>query len=40
MNWNTIITDMLKIQYPILQGGLAYLAYAELAAAVSNTGGF
>lgn len=40
MNWNTRITDMLKIQYPILQGGLAYLAYAELAAAVSNAGGF
>lgn len=31
---------MLNIQYPILQGGLAYLAYAELAAAVSNAGGF
>ncbi|WP_379127288.1 NAD(P)H-dependent flavin oxidoreductase [Paenibacillus sp. sgz500958] len=40
MIWNTRVTDMLKIQYPILQGGLAYLAYAELAAAVSNAGGF
>ncbi|MRN54949.1 NAD(P)H-dependent flavin oxidoreductase [Paenibacillus monticola] len=40
MNWNTRITELLKIQYPILQGGLAYLAYAELAAAVSNAGGF
>ncbi|MGV2881733.1 NAD(P)H-dependent flavin oxidoreductase [Paenibacillus taichungensis] len=40
MNWNTRITELLEIQYPILQGGLAYLAYAELAAAVSNAGGF
>ncbi|MCL6457070.1 MAG: nitronate monooxygenase [Gorillibacterium sp.] len=40
MNWSTRITEMLKIQYPILQGGVAYLAYAELAAAVSNAGGF
>ncbi|MDQ0195257.1 NAD(P)H-dependent flavin oxidoreductase [Paenibacillus wynnii] len=40
MKWSTRITDMLKIQYPILQGGLAYLAYADLAAAVSNAGGF
>src|SRR5699024_3252366 len=27
------------IDYPIVQGGLAYLAYADLAAAVSNAGG-
>jgi NADH:quinone reductase (non-electrogenic) len=27
------------IDYPIIQGGLAYLAYADLAAAVSNAGG-
>ncbi len=39
MNWKTRITDMLNIQYPIIQGGLAYLAYSELAAAVSNAGG-
>jgi NADH:quinone reductase (non-electrogenic) len=39
MNWNTRVTDLLDIQYPIIQGGLAYLAYAELAAAVSNAGG-
>lgn len=39
MNWQTRITDLLHIQYPIIQGGLAYLAYADLAAAVSNAGG-
>ncbi|MGG0658721.1 NAD(P)H-dependent flavin oxidoreductase [Rummeliibacillus pycnus] len=35
----TRITEILGIKYPIIQGGLAYLAYAELAAAVSNAGG-
>ncbi|CAM3404934.1 NAD(P)H-dependent flavin oxidoreductase [Cytobacillus oceanisediminis] len=39
MKWNTRVTDMLKIQYPIIQGGLAHLAYSDLAAAVSNAGG-
>ncbi|MFD3447993.1 NAD(P)H-dependent flavin oxidoreductase [Microbacteriaceae bacterium 4G12] len=39
MNWETKVTSMLGIQYPIIQGGLAYLAYADLAAAVSNAGG-
>ncbi|BCB03197.1 NAD(P)H-dependent flavin oxidoreductase [Bacillus sp. KH172YL63] len=39
MNWNTRVTELLNIQYPIIQGGLAHLAYAELAAAVSNAGG-
>ncbi|KKI93792.1 2-nitropropane dioxygenase [Bacillus sp. SA1-12] len=39
MNWNTRVTELLGIQYPIIQGGLAYLAYSELAAAVSNAGG-
>lgn len=39
MNWETRITEMLNIEYPIIQGGLAYLAYADLAAAVSNAGG-
>ncbi|RIV16181.1 nitronate monooxygenase, partial [Alicyclobacillaceae bacterium I2511] len=36
---HTRLTDLLKIQYPIIQGGLASLAFAELAAAVSNAGG-
>ncbi|MCM3638009.1 nitronate monooxygenase family protein [Sporosarcina luteola] len=39
MEWNTRVTDLLGIKYPIIQGGLAYLAYAELAAAVSEAGG-
>ncbi|MGN1385744.1 MAG: NAD(P)H-dependent flavin oxidoreductase [Bacillus sp. (in: firmicutes)] len=39
MNWETRITQLLGIRYPIIQGGLAYLAYSELAAAVSNAGG-
>ncbi|MBT2687868.1 nitronate monooxygenase [Bacillus sp. ISL-47] len=39
MNWNTRVTEMLNIQYPIIQGGLAHLAYSDLAAAVSNAGG-
>lgn len=39
LKWNTRVTDLLGIQYPIVQGGLAHLAYAELAAAVSNAGG-
>lgn len=39
MEWKTRVTELLRIRYPIIQGGLAYLAYAELAAAVSNAGG-
>lgn len=39
MNWKTRVTELLGIRYPIIQGGLAYLAYADLAAAVSNAGG-
>ena len=39
MNWNTRVTEILGIRYPIIQGGLAYLAYSDLAAAVSNAGG-
>jgi NAD(P)H-dependent flavin oxidoreductase YrpB (nitropropane dioxygenase family) len=39
MNWKTRVTELLGIEYPIIQGGLAYLAYADLAAAVSNAGG-
>lgn len=37
--FKTDILDMLKIEYPILQGGMAWVATAELAAAVSNAGG-
>ena len=39
MDFKTRVTELLGIRYPIIQGGLAYLAYAELAAAVSNAGG-
>lgn len=39
MEFKTRVTELLGIRYPIIQGGLAYLAYAELAAAVSNAGG-
>ena len=39
MNWRTRVTELLGIQYPIIQGGLAHLAYSDLAAAVSNAGG-
>lgn len=39
MNWENRITDLLEIKFPIVQGGLAHLAYSELAAAVSNAGG-
>nr|WP_285873888.1 nitronate monooxygenase family protein [Halalkalibacter oceani] len=37
--WKTRVTDLLGITYPIIQGGLAYLAYSNLAAAVSRAGG-
>ncbi len=33
------ICDLLNIQYPVIQGGMAWVATAELAAAVSNGGG-
>lgn len=36
---NTRFTDLVGIRYPIVQGGLAHLSFAELAAAVSNAGG-
>ena len=39
MKFETRVTELLNIKYPIIQGGLAYLAYSELAAAVSNAGG-
>ncbi len=39
LDWTTPITELLRIRYPIIQGGLAYLAYSELAVAVSNAGG-
>lgn len=35
----TRLTSLLEIEYPIIQGGMAWTATAELAAAVSNAGG-
>ena len=35
----TRITELLVIEHPIIQGGMHYVGYAELAAAVSNAGG-
>ncbi len=35
----TEITELLGIQYPILQGGMAWIAESNLASAVSNAGG-
>ena len=35
----TRITEMLNIQYPIIQGGMVHIAEPPLAAAVSNAGG-
>lgn len=35
----TRLTDLLGIRFPVIQGGLAYLATAELCAAVSEAGG-
>ncbi|MCW6661978.1 enoyl-[acyl-carrier-protein] reductase FabK [Aerococcaceae bacterium NML201209] len=35
----TTITELLKIEYPIFQGAMAWVADADLASAVSNAGG-
>ncbi len=35
----TIITEMFNIEHPIIQGGMHYVGFAEMAAAVSNAGG-
>ena len=39
MTIRTPLCDMLGIEYPIIQGGMAWVATAELAAAVSEAGG-
>ena len=36
---NTKITELLGIEYPVIQGGMAWVAEHQLAAAVSNAGG-
>ena len=35
----TRITELLGCEYPLIQGGMAWIADAKLAAAVSNAGG-
>src|SRR6201995_1657404 len=35
----TAITELFGIRHPIIQGGMHYVGFAELAAAVSNAGG-
>ena len=35
----TEVTSLLGIEYPIIQGGMAWVAEYHLAAAVSNAGG-
>lgn len=39
MTIHTEICDLFKIKYPVIQGGMAWVATAELAAAVSEAGG-
>ncbi|CAE7198440.1 unnamed protein product [Symbiodinium natans] len=39
MPLRTALTEMLGIEHPIIQGGMQYVGYAEMASAVSNAGG-
>ncbi|MHA6258564.1 NAD(P)H-dependent flavin oxidoreductase [Sporosarcina sp. CAU 1771] len=39
MEWKTRVTDLLGVKFPIVQGGLAHLAYSDLCVAVSEAGG-
>jgi NADH:quinone reductase (non-electrogenic) len=39
MQVKTAITEMFGIRHPIIQGGMHYVGFAELASAVSNAGG-
>jgi NADH:quinone reductase (non-electrogenic) len=36
---HTRFTELMNVRFPIVQGGLSHLSFAELAAAVSNAGG-
>ena len=38
MSWNTKITKLLGIDYPIIQGGMAYISAGVLAAAMNHAG--
>ena len=35
----TALTELLGIEHPVIQGGMQYVGYAEMASAVSNAGG-
>ena len=37
--FQTVICDLLGIEYPIIQGGMVWVSYHELCAAVSEAGG-
>jgi len=37
--FRTVICDLLGIEYPIIQGGMVWVSYSELCAAVSEAGG-
>eukprot|EP00466_Bigelowiella_natans_P000663 jgi/Bigna1/46050/estExt_Genewise1.C_10452 len=39
MPLRTALTELLSIEKPIIQGGMQYVGYAEMASAVSNAGG-
>ncbi|KAK1060901.1 hypothetical protein LTR74_011477 [Friedmanniomyces endolithicus] len=39
MPFNTVLTRKLGIRVPVVQGGMQWVGYAEMAAAVSNAGG-
>ena len=39
MPFNTALTRKLGIRIPVVQGGMQWVGYAELASAVSNAGG-
>ena len=39
MPFNTALTRQLGIRVPVVQGGMQWVGYAELASAVSNAGG-
>ena len=38
-NMKTRVTELLGVEYPIIQGGMAWVAEHNLAAAVSQAGG-
>ena len=35
----TKITEMFNIEHPVIQGGMHYVGFAEMASAVANAGG-